>query len=99
MQCINRKIVSLGLSTDYALKPGIREQCKQLMALSLMPIDEVEQQFKRMREISSPALEDLFIYFERQWINGGVPLTMWNSNDLDYRTNNISEGKRKIRNY
>ena len=64
------------------------------MALSLMPIDEVEQQFKRMREISSPSVQDLFVYFERQWINGGVSLSMWNFNDLDHRTNNISEGER-----
>ena len=60
-----------------------------------MPIGEVEQQFKRMREISSPSLDDLFVYFERQWINGGVPLSMWNSNNLDHRTKNISEGKRE----
>jgi hypothetical protein len=34
----------------------------------------------------------MFVYFEHQWINGTVPLSMWNSNDLDHRTNNISEG-------
>ncbi|CAF3356453.1 unnamed protein product [Rotaria socialis] len=66
--------------------------CKELMGLSLMPICEVEQQFKRIREILSSSLYDLLVYFERQWIKGSVPLSMWNSNDVDHRTNSISEG-------
>ncbi|CAF4428830.1 unnamed protein product [Rotaria socialis] len=65
--------------------------CKELMGLSLMPICEVEQQFKRIREILSSSLYDLLVYFERQWIKGSVPLSMWNSNDVDHRTNSISE--------
>jgi len=32
------------------------------------------------------------LYLELQWINGTVLLSMWNSNDLEHRTNNISEG-------
>lgn len=88
--------MSLGLGTAYAQDATIREQCKQLMALSLMPLGQVEQQFKRIRELASTALDDLFIYFERQWINGNVPLSMWNAYDVDHRTNNISEGNEKI---
>ncbi len=38
------------------------------MALSHMLISEVEKQFKRIRALSSPSLDDLFVYFERQWI-------------------------------
>ncbi|CAF4241321.1 unnamed protein product, partial [Rotaria sp. Silwood2] len=34
---------------------------------------------------------DLFIYFESQWINGNIALALWNANESDYRTNNISE--------
>ncbi|CAF4241584.1 unnamed protein product [Rotaria socialis] len=69
-QCIHRKIMSLGLGADYAQVVTIRQQCKELMGLSLMPICEVKQQFKRIREISSSSLDDLFEYFERQWIKG-----------------------------
>jgi hypothetical protein len=87
--------VAVGLGTDYAQDVGIREQCKQLMALSLMPICEVERQFKRLRAIASSSLDDLFTYFNRQWINGNIPLSMWNSHSLDHRTNNISEGINK----
>ncbi len=89
---MHRNIASLGLATDYAQDISVREQCRQLMALSLMPISEVEKQFKRIRTISSSSLDDLFVYFERQWMNGSIPLSMWNSNDADHRTNNISEG-------
>jgi hypothetical protein len=87
--------MGLGLATDYAQDAGIREECKQLMALSLMPICEVERQFKRLRAIASSSLDDLFTYFNRQWINGNIPLSMWNSHSLDHRTNNISEGINK----
>lgn len=65
------------------------------MALSLMPICEVERQFKRLRAVASSSLDDLFTYFNRQWINGNIPLSMWNSHSLDHRTNNISEGINK----
>ena len=84
--------MSLGLGVPYAQDLVIREQCKHLMALSLMPVSEVEQQFKRIHAIASTALDDLFTYFDRQWINGNIPLSMWNCYDLDHRTNNISEG-------
>jgi hypothetical protein len=87
--------MALGLATDYAQDIGIREECKQLMALGLMPICEVERQFKRLRAIASSSLDDLFTYFNRQWINGNIPLSMWNSHSLDHRTNNISEGIKK----
>ncbi|CAF0801757.1 unnamed protein product [Rotaria sordida] len=92
IQCVHRKIIELGLGADYAQVLAIRQQCKQLMALSLMPIYQVEQQFKRIRDTSSSSLDDLFVYFDHQWINGTIPLFMWNSYELDHRTNNISEG-------
>lgn len=85
--------MSLGLGADYAQVAIIRQQCKELMVLTLMPICEVEQQFKRILEISSSSLDDFFEYFECQWIKGSVPLSMWNSSDIDHRTNNISEDK------
>lgn len=83
------------MTSEYAQDENIREQCRQLMALSLMPISEVEKQFKRIRVLSSPSLDDLFIYFERQWINGNIPLSLWNANESDHRTNNIAEDIRE----
>ncbi|CAF3676288.1 unnamed protein product [Adineta steineri] len=62
-QAIHRKITNLGLRGSYAQGATIREQFKQLMVLSLMPICEVETPFKCIREISLTSLEDLFVYF------------------------------------
>ncbi|CAF1506917.1 unnamed protein product [Adineta ricciae] len=91
MQSIHRKIISLGLNHDYTKCAETRDQCKQLIALCLMPIQEVESQFKRLRNVASESLDDIFIYFERQWISGRIPLNMWKFHDLNHRTNNISE--------
>ncbi|CAF5046185.1 unnamed protein product, partial [Rotaria magnacalcarata] len=52
---------------------------------------EIEQQFKHIRALFLPSLNELFIYFERQWIKGNILLSLWNANESDHRTNNISE--------
>lgn len=80
--------MALELGVPYAQDIVIREQCKHLIGSSLMPVSEVEQQFKCIRAIASTALDDLFTYFDRQRINGNIPLVMWNFHDLDHHTNN-----------
>ncbi|CAF4152127.1 unnamed protein product [Rotaria socialis] len=88
---VHRNIRALGLASEYNNDETVREQCKGLIALSFMPVSEVEQQFNRIRALALPALEELFIYFERQWIKGNIPLVLWNSSQCSPRTNNISE--------
>ncbi|CAF5055588.1 unnamed protein product [Rotaria magnacalcarata] len=61
------------------------------MALSLMSVSEIEQQFKHIRALFLPSLNELFIYFERQRIKGNILLSLWNASESDHRTNNISE--------
>ena len=56
-----------------------------------MPISEVELQFNRIRALTLPSLEELFIYFERQWIQDHIPLSLWNASQCSHRTNNVSE--------
>ncbi|CAF3104929.1 unnamed protein product [Rotaria socialis] len=90
-QAVHRNIRALGLASEYNNDETVREQCKGLIALSFMPVSEVEQQFNRIRALALPALEELFIYFERQWIKGNIPLVLWNSSQCSPRTNNISE--------
>ncbi|CAF3906972.1 unnamed protein product, partial [Rotaria sp. Silwood1] len=90
-QAIHRKITDLGLANDYLHNETIRDQCRQLMALSLMPVDEVERQFQRLQTITSSTLSDLLLYFKNQWVHGVVPIHMWNFHDADHRTNNTSE--------
>ncbi|CAF4759282.1 unnamed protein product, partial [Rotaria sp. Silwood2] len=88
-----RKITNLGLANDYLHNESIRDQCRQIMALSLMPINEVESQFQRLETITSTSLGDLLLYFKHQWVHGVVPIQMWNFFDVHHRTNNTSEGQ------
>ncbi|CAF4091569.1 unnamed protein product, partial [Rotaria sordida] len=90
-QSIHRKITELGLANDYLHNETIRDQCRQLMALSIMPIDEVEREFQRVQSITSSSLGDLLLYFKNQWVHGVVPIHMWNFHDANHRTNNTSE--------
>ncbi|CAF2196694.1 unnamed protein product [Rotaria magnacalcarata] len=85
VQAVHRDIAA------YKNDESIREQCRGLMALYLMPVSEIEQQFKHIRALFLPSLNELFIYFERQWIKGNILLSLWNANESDHRTNNISE--------
>ncbi|CAF1476350.1 unnamed protein product [Rotaria sordida] len=91
VQAVHWNITKLGLASAYTHDESIRGQCRQLMALSLMPIAEVEKQFKHIHALASPSFDDLFVYFERQWINACVRLSLWNANESDHRTNNIAE--------
>ncbi|CAF1522534.1 unnamed protein product, partial [Rotaria sordida] len=61
------------------------------MALSLIPIDEVERQFQRLQTITLSSLGDLLLYFKNRWMHGVVPIHMWNFYDANHRTNNTSE--------
>jgi len=92
-QAVHRRIRDLGLTSDYLHNETIRDQCRQLMALSLMPIDEVQSQFKRLETIMSTSLGDLLLYFKNQWVDGVVPMKMWNFHNVIHRTNNTSEGE------
>ncbi|CAF1598818.1 unnamed protein product [Rotaria magnacalcarata] len=85
VQAVHRNIAA------YKNDESIREQCRGLMALYLMPVSEIEQQFKHIRALFLPSLNELFIYFERQWIKGNILLSLWNASESDHRTNNISE--------
>ncbi|CAF4447358.1 unnamed protein product [Rotaria magnacalcarata] len=80
-----------GLASDYLHNEAIRNQCRQIMTLSLMPIEQVHSQFQRLETITSAALSDLLLYFKNQWVHGVVPISMWNFFDVIHRTNNISE--------
>ncbi|CAF4459496.1 unnamed protein product, partial [Rotaria magnacalcarata] len=85
VQAVHRNIAA------YKNDESIREQCRGLMALSLMSVSEIEQQFKHIRALFLPSLNELFIYFERQRIKGNILLSLWNASESDHRTNNISE--------
>ncbi|CAM4983560.1 unnamed protein product, partial [Rotaria socialis] len=90
-RAVHRKITDLGLASDYLHNEAMRNQCRQIMAVSLMPIEQVRSQFQRLETITCAALSDLLLYFKNQWVHGVVPISMWNFFDVIHRTNNISE--------
>ncbi|CAF4181989.1 unnamed protein product, partial [Rotaria sordida] len=94
-QCMYRRIQLLGLATAYSQDESVRSCCRKLMALPLLPIQEVETSFYNLGATADPAvkkqLRDLFLYFDDYWINN-IPIEMWNVHDYQHRTNNICEG-------
>ena len=91
-QSIHRKIQSLGLSSIYKDDDLVRSVCHQLMALALLPRNQVEQGFEYLANNRPQSLNDLFVYFEDYWIDN-VPIDLWNVCELKVRTNNNSEGR------
>ena len=91
-QSIHRKIQSLGLSSIYKDDDLVRSVCHQLMALALLPRNQVEQGFEYLANNRPQSLNDLFVYFEDYWI-ANVPIDLWNVCELKVRTNNNSEGR------
>ncbi|CAM4809277.1 unnamed protein product [Rotaria magnacalcarata] len=83
------------LITSYSQDSDIRICCRKLMALALLPIDQIETSFYNLRTKSSAAvkqeLHQLFLYFDHQWI-ANVPMKMWSVHGYQHRTNNNCEG-------
>ena len=80
-QCVKRKIGELGLGEAYNNNSGMRQLCKRLMALSLVPVVEVPALFD---SISKPEEDDarlqLLAYFADYWVTGfGFAVRDWNS--------------------
>ena len=75
-QVVSKKITDLGLANDYLHNEAIRDQCRQIMTLSLMPIEQVHNQFQRLETITSASSRDLLLYFKHQWVHGVVPISM-----------------------
>ena len=90
-QALYRKIQSLGLSTAYRDEERIRDICRQLMAMPLLPIREIEDAFDELVSQPPPQLIPFIDYFRNFWL-GQTPIELWNVCDLDIRTNNQCEG-------
>ena len=94
-QAIYRRIQNLGLTTAYSQDDEIRSYCRKLMALALLPVDEVETSFYNLRATSNTKVKEelrqLFLYYDDYWMNT-IPLEMWNVYGSVHRTNNTCEG-------
>ncbi|CAF4668775.1 unnamed protein product, partial [Rotaria socialis] len=90
-QAIYRKIRELGLSNTYKDDANARNFCRRLMALPLLPLNEVEFAFEELTEQCPDVLAPLFVYFDNYWMKQ-ISLILWNVSDLKTRTNNNCEG-------
>ncbi len=79
----------------YSQDEEIRSVCRKLMALALLPPDEVENAFYSLRASLDARLKQelrqLLLYFDSYWMTD-VPLAMWNVHGYEHKTNNICEG-------
>ncbi|CAF4340540.1 unnamed protein product [Rotaria socialis] len=90
-QTIYRKIQNLGLATHYRDDDNIRDTCRHLMSLPLLPCREVEDGFEHLVSKAPPLLSNLLDYFRNFWFRQ-MPVELWNVHNIDIRTNNHAEG-------
>jgi len=97
-QCIERKSKKIRSSSKEERKMKNRIK-KELMALSILPMDAVEDTFKYIKE--KYGQHPLIEYFEKNFMtNKQYPIDSWNVNKEEHRTNNISESfNRELRHY
>lgn len=90
-QSLYKQIQQLGLSTGYLDDDEVRLACRSSMALALLPVDLVDQAYEKLKEVSPQEMSEFFSYFKRQWLKRVSP-TYWNVSNLQFRTNNYTEG-------
>ncbi len=87
---MNRRIQALGLSTLYNSDEEMGSLCRHLMALPLLPVEDVQRAFETLSEEVPVELQPLFEYFEDWWMKK-VPFRLWNVSNLKAKTNNNVE--------
>jgi hypothetical protein len=91
-QTIHRQIQILGLATIYRDEEHARSSVRKLMALPLVPLNEMECAFEEMFDKAPDSIKPLVDYFNGYWMRK-VKLNLWNVSDLNVRTNNLVEGE------
>lgn len=83
------------MSSAYLNDIRIRSVIRQMMALALVPQQEVPSLFaslgEELSDLEREQLAELFDYFNNHWMR---QIPMWNVFDIPERTNNFSEDKR-----
>ncbi|CAF4208726.1 unnamed protein product, partial [Rotaria sordida] len=95
-QAIYRAIQRVGLSTSYNDDDDVKQYCRKLMALPLLPEAIIEDTYDdliaTMPKQLKDTLNDLLEYFQQQWFVK-VPISQWCVHGLNIRTNNNAEGE------
>ncbi|CAF1113616.1 unnamed protein product [Rotaria sordida] len=93
-QSVFRQIQRFGMQCDYVSKEDFRILCRKLMALALMPPDQVVLGFEEVRaaagQLDGGQMEILLTYFENNWLSN---IDLWNVSRCETRTNNVCEGE------
>lgn len=107
-QAIWRQVVNLGLKVRFTEDVVIRNDIQRLMGLPFIPLDNIEEVFDYLLEISHDDVQDLMTYFETTYLRGRpargrrravpprFPPQLWNVYERVLnradRTNNFVEG-------
>ena len=99
IQCVCRKIQTLGLVFQYKTNPQIQRIVRKIFALPFLPPNTVTSLFQGFSTTSDVErillirFEQFFDYVERQWIFG-TNIDIWNvyHREGPTRTTNICEG-------
>ena len=92
-----RKVQELGLITDYNRGDHVHTYIQQLLALPMLPPEDIPQQFQRLSPMASTqALRSLCEYIEDKWLGDGLwRPEAWSVFCRSMRINNDVEGKCK----
>ncbi|CAF3946746.1 unnamed protein product [Rotaria magnacalcarata] len=88
----DEELAKAQLSQTALNDANVRNFCRRLMALLLLPLHEVEFAFEELNEQRPDVLAPLFVYFDNYWMKQ-ICLTLWNVSDLKTWTNNNCEGE------
>jgi hypothetical protein len=80
------------LATVYRDDEDARSTARKLMALPLIPLNQIECAFEEVANEAPDSIQPVIDYFNRYWMTR-VKLSLWNVSDIDIRTNNIVEGE------
>lgn len=94
-------ITTLGLKKAYENIDNVRDLCRKLMAIALVPLDEIEDAYMEILKHVIPetfsdlsifnSMNDLMRYYNREWL-GVIGKELYCIYNLDWRTNNNCEG-------
>ncbi|CAF4784019.1 unnamed protein product [Rotaria magnacalcarata] len=92
-QSIFRQLQHLGMQRDYISNRSFRILCRKLMALPLMPLDQVIAGFEEIQaaadQLDGIQMGTLLTDFENNYLSN---IDLWNVSRCDASTNNVCEG-------
>jgi hypothetical protein len=92
-QSLFRFIQQNGLRRAYRTDQEVRNKCRQLMSLHLMPHEKIEKRFKSIQRTCRGKMKKFCSYIDRNWIKSHTwPPVNWSVFRQDDRTNNDVEG-------